>query len=317
MLYINYGLLVIGIVVVSIGLSNCMDKIDKKTEIGGALLGGVFLAIITSLPELFTSLTALFQLDKPQVVQGNVVGSNLFNIAIIALMSLVYIKKFVHYRYMKQQVIALSFCAIQCILVLFALFIKASIDVSFMSIHIVSILIIILYCFGVKSFQQVDDINVPSKPVKTSIYVLFIQFILLAIALVFISIQLTKVSDLVAISLGLNATLAGAIFLGIATSLPELTSAITLFKLNNMNAAIASLIGSCMFNFLILSISDFLYIKEVVYSYDYQTFVFLIFTLASLVYASLLLKFSSHRIYIIAFSTFLLGCYFLSVVLSL
>lgn len=307
MLYIQYLILVISIIFISIALSNCMDKIDQRTNLGGAFLGGILLAVVTSLPELFTSLTALFQLDKPQIVQGNVVGSNLFNIAIIACMSILFINVFKSYKYKKSQIFAFILCILQCLLILFALFIKISFSISGISIHIVSICIFICYLIGIHTFQEVDiDDNTTSD---TSVFLLFIQFIIFAIALVYISIQLTKISDLVAISLGFNATLAGAIFLGVATSLPEFSATFTLFKLRNIDAAIASLIGSCMFNFLILSISDFLYIKEVVYSYDYQTFIFLIFTLASLIYAILLLKYSYHTLYILLFSVFLLSCY--------
>lgn len=315
MLYIQYLILVISIIFISIALSNCMDKIDQRTNLGGAFLGGILLAVVTSLPELFTSLTALFQLDKPQIVQGNVVGSNLFNIAIIACMSILFINVFKSYKYKKSQIFAFILCILQCLLILFALFIKISFSISGISIHIVSICIFICYLIGIHTFQEVDiDDNTTSD---TSVFLLFIQFIIFAIALVYISIQLTKISDLVAISLGFNATLAGAIFLGVATSLPEFSATFTLFKLRNIDAAIASLIGSCMFNFLILSISDFLYIKEVVYSYDYQTFIFLIFTLASLIYAILLLKYSYHTLYILLFSVFLLSCYIGSILLSL
>ena len=48
----------------------------------------------------------------------------------------------------------------------------------------------------------------------------------------------------------------GAILLGITTSLPEVVSTFALIKYNNYDMAIANILGSNIFNFLVLSISD-------------------------------------------------------------
>ena len=84
MIYLIYVILAVLVVLCSTKLSAYVDALDKKTNLSGAFLGGVLLAAVTSLPELFTSLTAVLSLDEPQLVQGNVLGSNIFNLCIPA-----------------------------------------------------------------------------------------------------------------------------------------------------------------------------------------------------------------------------------------
>ena len=79
MIYLAYLLLAALTVFLSVKLSYYVDCLDQKTNLSGAFIGGVLLAAVTSLPELFTSLTAVLALDQPNLVQGNVLGSNVFN----------------------------------------------------------------------------------------------------------------------------------------------------------------------------------------------------------------------------------------------
>ena len=83
MLYLEYIVLAALVVFLSVRLSYYVDCLDKKTNLSGAFIGGVMLAAVTSLPELFTSLTAVLALDQPDLVQGNVLGSNIFNLCVI------------------------------------------------------------------------------------------------------------------------------------------------------------------------------------------------------------------------------------------
>ena len=75
-LYISLAAIV---VIASIYLSKYVDALDKKTNLSGAFIGGVILAADTSLPELFTSVTAVVMLSLADLVQGNGYGRNFFN----------------------------------------------------------------------------------------------------------------------------------------------------------------------------------------------------------------------------------------------
>ena len=80
MIFVIYILLALGVIVFSVKLSFYVDELDKKTNVSGAFLGGVMLAAVTSLPELFTSIASTIFLDDVNLVYGNILGSNIFNV---------------------------------------------------------------------------------------------------------------------------------------------------------------------------------------------------------------------------------------------
>ena len=71
----------------SIKLSFYADILSKQTKIGSALIGGILIASITSLPEFVTSLSAI-EFNNPILSFGDIVGSNLFNIFVLAVYNL-------------------------------------------------------------------------------------------------------------------------------------------------------------------------------------------------------------------------------------
>ena len=61
--------------------------------------------------------------------------------------------------------------------------------------------------------------------------------------------------------LNLGKGIAGALFMGIATSLPEVTSSIALFRKKIYDIALGYIIGSYIFNLVILDLTVFFYVK--------------------------------------------------------
>ena len=106
---------------------------------------------------------------------------------------------------------------------------------------------------------------------------------------------LKQIADGIATTFNLGAGIAGAIFLGVATSLPELVSTASLFKMKNYNIAIGNIIGSNIFNFFILSVADVCYFgNKTVYDYsDPKNINLLIFGLVSSAVMLLSFKFKN------------------------
>ena len=93
-LFAQYFLLAFVVIYATSKLSFFVDELDKKTNISGALIGGVLLATITSMPEFITSITATMspQVNEPGLAFGNVFGSNIFNISILAFADIIFVK---------------------------------------------------------------------------------------------------------------------------------------------------------------------------------------------------------------------------------
>lgn len=77
------------VVFAAIVLTRASDTIANRTGLGGTFFGSIFLALVTSLPEIVVSLSAL-RLGSVDLAIGNVFGSNMTNIFILFLCGLVH-----------------------------------------------------------------------------------------------------------------------------------------------------------------------------------------------------------------------------------
>jgi len=84
-LLINAVLVIIG----AIWLARSADIIAQQTGLGGTFFGSIFLAFVTSLPELVVALSAL-KLGSLDLAIGNIFGSNMTNMFIVFICSLFY-----------------------------------------------------------------------------------------------------------------------------------------------------------------------------------------------------------------------------------
>ena len=258
--YIIYIVLAILIVYLSIKLANYVDALDKKTTISGAFIGGVMLAAVTSLPELFTTISAILIVKEPELVIGNIIGSDLFNLVVIGLSVSLFIIKWHRAKIGVIHVKELLITLVITLLVIYSLVSPYQPQVGPINLLVVPILA--LYILSIKIQPKEDDSTVEegeevpegilALPVKTIV----IRFIISAVLLIAVSIGLTYATDKVADALNLGATVAGSIFLAIATSLPELISTITLCKKGNFDAGFGNIVGSNNFNYFILFFAE-------------------------------------------------------------
>lgn len=272
MVYLIYILLAVLVVLFSTKLSAYVDALDKKTNLSGAFLGGVLLAAITSLPELFTSLTAVLALNQPQLVQGDVLGSNVFNLCIPAGLLLFYSTRYQKSKISHSHYNTLYFGLAMYVCCALAVVSSFEISLGFTHINLMTLLIIILYVINVRTMKNDDSAeNTDESDLALSVKQIMVRFVLFSLALILVSIALTQVTNLIANELQLGATAAGAIFLGVATSLPELSASIQLVRLGNFNASIGNVVGSNLFNFTILCFADLIYNKASIYILDGAT----------------------------------------------
>lgn len=321
MIYIEYIILAVIVVFLSIKLAKYVDLIDKTTNISGALIGGIILSAVTSLPELLTSISATVWLKNPSLCLGNILGSNLFNLAIIGVLGLFTAKSLLNSRIGSSHAKTTIFVLIVYIVLLLNIFGILNIEIA--TVAITSIIILVCYIFSIKYMSSDDnsaeaDEEVAIDSSLTTKQIAF-RFVLASICLIVSSIMITNVTDKIAAELNLGAGLAGALFLGIATSLPELSSSVSLFKMKNFNVAIGNIVGSSIFNFFILFVVDVLYVKGSIYSFaDHQTQNLVFFGLLANIFMLLLLTFKDkmkNKALVISSFAGILLCYVLFLVL--
>lgn len=303
MIYLSYAVVALIVVLLSMKVSDYIDMLDKKTSLSGAFIGGILLSAVTSLPELLTTVSATAWLGNPGLSLGNILGSNLFNLTILAILILCSSKLF------KKAFIAKShsttnilLCFIYGILILNLFgFLKFEI----FTVSITSILIFVCYLLGLKTMAKDSGDNSNSEDDKEeeaemtlTIKQIVTRFILTSVGLVAFSILITYITDIISVELNLEAGLAGAIFLGVATSLPEVTSSISLIKKGSYNLTIGNILGSNIFNFLVLFIADVLYTKGTIYLFrDIETVKLLVFGAIATPLMLLILNDKKKKIY--------------------
>ena len=71
----------------AIKLAQYGDVIAVRTRLGGMFIGVLLLAGATSLPEMLTMVNS-FRVDAPGLAAGNMFGSNMFNMFLLAVLDL-------------------------------------------------------------------------------------------------------------------------------------------------------------------------------------------------------------------------------------
>ena len=259
-------------VFLSFRLSYYADLLNKTTNISGVFIGGILLAGITSLPELVTCLSSIF-LNNPYLAIGDILGSNFFNIAMMCFFDILFIKT-MFYNYTKNRYYLIYVLLILNYFIM-SLFMGGTFNLEIFNIGLPSFIIIITYIFYLKNAKEEET----KKEVITTKEHVLLKFFLVGLFMVIVSILLTLVVNLIA---GKNPNVAssfiGAILLGITTSMPEVITFIALVKMKSFDLALSDIIGSNLFNLLILAIGDiFLKNKEIYYFVDKESMFLLIF----------------------------------------
>lgn len=337
-------------VFLSFFLGNLVDMLDKKTKISGAFIGGVLLAAVTSLPELFTAFSAVVMVKNPELVVGDIMGSILFDLVCLGLETFLFVKHFKDTKFQAWHWMNGTACLIMYGLCAYGFFAPAEAQLMLGDINVISILIFVLYILTlvIQPKESDDDpeeeLSADGKKADKaddwSLKKVIFWFTVSSLLLIGTSIFLTYLTDWIKDSVpALSGSVAGALLLGVGTSIPEIVSTAQLFHKKNYDAGYGNMIGSCTFDFAILAISDFIswhyYVQEGltatatriqthgIFLIDGDTFKFVIFGIiaaAGIVALSLLRKYTKiyenkkKLSYVItgAIATILVAGYFLT-----
>lgn len=89
MVWLVFSLSAAAIVYTATQLARYGDVLAIRTRLGGMFIGLLLLAGATSLPEVLTSISSI-RLNAPNLAAGNLLGSNAFNMLLLAVLDLVH-----------------------------------------------------------------------------------------------------------------------------------------------------------------------------------------------------------------------------------
>ncbi|MET3683978.1 cation:H+ antiporter [Alkalibacillus flavidus] len=258
MIWISFIIAAIVVVYAAIKLNEYGDQISRQTAMSGAMVGGLLIAGATSLPELTTSVTAVY-VDNVDIAVGNMVGSNVFNVLILAAVDLYYRKQQAFNQLeSRQHIPSILFGIALTVTIIIAMLVDNSI--TLFNIGIEMFILVGLYILSVKLFEEEEpdeDVIVDEKRMSTRKVIQF--FIMSAVTVLIAGSVLSITGDLIAEQTGINSSFVGSVLIAASTSLPELVAVIAAYKLANYAIAAGSILGSNLFNLLLLAFTDAFY----------------------------------------------------------
>ncbi len=297
-LALNFLIIVLFVVYFSIKLSDKTEWFEKNTNLKGVIIG-ILLAFATSLPELISGLTAIY-INETELATSSILGSNIFNFVIISVAFLTVFTSLPFKKIQKRtNSINLFLIAIYSVFIVVYYFTTNKLlGFHKMGISVVSIFIVISYALSIfvlnQDSEEDETVTVaPKNEIKKNLLISLVYVVII----IYSSSQLTQVAEKIMTVSGLSASLIGSILIGASTSLPEAVSSISLMKKKLFNIGAASVIGSNLFNFLILAILDVFERENIMLFISYNTFMLVVIGLffSILMYISFMLIKSTNK----------------------
>jgi cation:H+ antiporter len=258
------------IVVAGTRLARYGDLLGEKTRLGRVWIGVVILAAITSLPELATGISSITLVNQPDLTLGDLFGSNLINLVIIAIIDLVFTSGHV-LNYLGTGIVLSTVLNIMIIAATGVFIFLAQSLPSASIFNRIGIFPLLLFCIYLLSqwiiyrFQPESIEAQPAKPSQVKhpdirLSKLLAFFILASLATIGAGAWLAYIGAQIAEITGLTATLVGSLFLAICTSAPEIVVSISAVRLGALDMAVGNMVGSNIFNMgVVIFIDDIFY----------------------------------------------------------
>lgn len=256
-------------------LSRSGDIIAEKTGLSHSWIGLILLATVTSLPELITGLSAVTVADVPDIAVGDVLGSCVFNLAILIVLDLLHREEPIYLRAHQGHILAAGFGIVLIGFTGMSVILsdqRFTINIGHVGLY--TPIMIGLYLIAVRTVftyernqreEFVED--VAARYADITLRRAVRRYLVGAAVLVAAGVWLPFVGADLAAAMGWNKTFVGTLFVAGATSLPELVVTVAALRLGALNMAIANLLGSNLFDILILAIDDIAYLKGPILSH--------------------------------------------------
>ena len=249
-------------------LSRYGDIIAEKTGLGGNWVGLVLMATVTSLPELVTGISAVTVVGAPNIAIGDVLGSCVFNLLILVVVDYLYREESVYTRASRGHILAAGFGVVLIGLTGLSL-ILAPLGAGLAIGHVGAYtpLFILLYLLAMRTVYQYQRREMAefveesaARYEDVSLREAVIGYGMAAGFVVAAGTWLPFVGEDIAQQMGWQQSFVGTLFVAAATSAPEIAVTIAAVRIGALDMAIANLLGSNLFDILIVAIDDIFYL---------------------------------------------------------
>lgn len=252
------------------------DRFASATGMGHAVVGMVVLAGLTSLPEVAVTLSAAVA-DTPQLAVNNLLGSIAMQITLLALADAMIGRDALTGNSLVLLQVALN----ALLLVLVALALLAG-DRPLLGAGYWTWGLLVAYGFAIRTVSHADehpswvarrtqrqreraargeDVGAQAQPPSGDepVRPLVARLAIGGAAILVAGFLLSRTGEAIASQTGLGSSFMGAVFVAIATSLPETSSVVSSMRRRRYEMALSDIFGTNLFNILLLFGVDVLY----------------------------------------------------------
>ena len=239
--------------------------IAHKTGLGGVWIGLVLLALVTSLPELFTGVSAVTLVGAPDLTIGNLFGANMFNLLNLALLDIAYrngsLLRAVSLGHRLTGWFSLILVLVAAVSILISQF--STLSIGWIGWY--TPIIVLLYLFFIRKIFQSEQHRPSSQEAKPSygempLRKVYLYFAISAAVIIGAGIWLAMIGEEISLATGWGESSVGSLFIGFTTTLPEITVSFAAMRMGAVDMAVANMIGSNLFNMIIIPVDDLLYL---------------------------------------------------------
>jgi cation:H+ antiporter len=265
--WLEFALCVVLIGLAGPVLTQYGDIIARLTGLSHSWIGLILLATATSLPELFTGVSAVAVVGTPNIAVGDALGSCVFNLVMLVLLDELSRDEPMYRRIDQGHILTAGFGVIMIGSAgAFLLLSQNSLSVQILHVSGYTPLIILLYLVAMRAAHDYERRTRPAPQIiKTetgiTLRTALARYFAAALVVVAAGTWLPFVGNQLAEVMGWKTTFVGTLLIAGATSVPELVVSVSALRLNAVDMAIGNLLGSNLFDILILGIDDIAYTK--------------------------------------------------------
>jgi cation:H+ antiporter len=250
-------------------LTRLADAIGEKTGMSGSWVGLLLLAAVTSLPELATGISAVTVAHAPNIALGDVLGSTIFNLALLVVLDVLHRPETIYGRASAGHILSAGFGVVMLSVVGTGVLLeREQVVPKLASIGAYTPLLVLLYLLAMRTVFSYERRQTRSEPATgqerylgLSLRSAALSFAAFAGVVTVAGIWLPVAGSRIADEMGWTRTFVGTLLVAGATSLPEIVVTLAALRLRALDMAIGGLLGSNLFDLLIVAVDDMFYVK--------------------------------------------------------
>lgn len=277
MVWLKLAICIIVILFAGQKVAKLGDIIAEKTGAGRVWMGVIAIALITSLPELFAGISAVTIVKQPDLTIGNLLGANAFNLLNLALLDIFHRHGSVFTLASVSHRVTAWYSLLLLAVVAAGIFVSTNYFSGAIGwIGWYTPVLALLYMFSVRQIfyyeksREKQETELLYEHVASLSRTVF-QFVIASIFIVGAGIWLAIIGDEIAQTTGWGENFVGSLFLAFTTTLPEIIVSFTALRIGAIDLAVANMIGSNMFNMMIITVTDLFYTEGPVLAKVSQT----------------------------------------------